>query len=251
MENKTKRIILEISTIAGGISAITALIIALFSDTNKALIALAAIIISLVVLLASAWHVLNRFIKKEHPKEYIKLSQFMRYECSSNTHGVFDEYRLIQSKRPVLSSVDFGFDWTGSNPPVISSQLQKCDGKIYKTPQNEYDKVILKLTNPLLYNEATVIHVHAETDDIDGKAKPFLYTKIDEPSSLVSFSVVLTYKESNTHEQAELQRKKIDGSNATEFETIKTIEFNPNTKSYNYILADPEVGYFYRLKWTK
>lgn len=251
MKGNTKETLLFWLAILSGISSIASFVIALCSDQSKSIIALIAIIIFLITLLISFWYAVCKMVNKEFDKEYLKLSFFTKYECIDQTHIIYDGYRLIQSKRPFLSDIKWAFKWSGTKQPTISSTLQNCDGKIIANTSNDYDHVVLKFKKALFYNESVVVHFHADMDDVDGTAQPHLDVKIEEPISVVDFRVILAYKDNNFSEMAKFMRKPISSNVPTDYHTLENVAFNPHSKSYEYILTNPEVGYFYRLEWIK
>jgi len=239
-------------TIISAISGIVSLGVMAFSDTHKALISLIAIIFFLLAILCSIWYTINKFLQNNYPKEFLILSQFSKYIYKDETHMTLDAYRLIQSKKTFLSSCNWGFSWTGKHDPIIKSDLQKCDGKIIKSSSNGgYDHILLKFDKPLFYNESAVVHFHADMIDTEGIAQPHLDIKIEEPRSVVDYRVILAYKDSSFNKNATFKRRLIHSSTPNEFEEIAVVPFNAISKSYDYVLTNPEIGYFYRLEWEK
>jgi hypothetical protein len=96
-----------------------------------------------------------------------------------------------------------------------------------------------------------MVHFHAEMDDIDNKAHLHLDVKIEDPISLVNFRVILAYKEKDFTKPAIFKRKLISSSIPTDYENIESVNFNSQSKSYEYVLTNPEVGNYYRLEWSK
>ena len=251
MKGETKETLLFWLAILSGISSIAGFVVALCSDKDKAIIVLIAIIIFLIALLLSVWYAISKIVHIEHEKDYLKLSFFTKYECLDKTHVAYDGYRLIQSKRAFLPDIKWSFKWTGSRPPIISSSLQNCNGQIIASPSNDYDHAILKFKKALYYNESAVVHFHADMDDVDGTAQPHLDVRVDEPISVVEFRVILAYKAPDFAEQARFMRKPINSRVPTDYQILETVNFNSHSKSYEYVLTNPEVGYFYRLEWVK
>ena len=251
MKGETKETLLFWLAILSGISSIAGFVVALCSDKDKAIIVLIAIIIFLIALLLSVWYAISKIVHIEHEKDYLKLSFFTKYECLDKTHVAYDGYRLIQSKRVFLPDIKWSFKWTGSRPPIISSSLQNCNGQIIASPSNDYDHAILKFKKALYYNESAVVHFHADMDDVDGTAQPHLDVRVDEPISVVEFRVILAYKAPDFAEQARFMRKPINSRVPTDYQILETVNFNTHSKSYEYVLTNPEVGYFYRLEWVK
>ena len=66
MNAKTKETLLFWLAVIGGISSIGSGVIALYSDTNKAMIALVAIIVFLVALFIAVLYVLNKLLKNNN-----------------------------------------------------------------------------------------------------------------------------------------------------------------------------------------
>lgn len=251
MNGKTKEALLLWLAILGGISSIAGVVIALCSDKNKAIIALIAIIIALTTALFVLIYSVRKIVHREYDRDYLKLSFFTKYECLDGTHIAYDGYRLIQSKRIFLSDIKWSFKWTGSRPPTINSSLQNCDGQIITSSSNDYDHVVLKFKKALFYNESAVVHFHADMDDVDGTAQPHLDVKVEEPISVVDFRVILAYKDSNFNEQARFMRKPVNSRTPSSYQILETVNFHTHSKSYEYVLTNPEVGYFYRLEWEK
>lgn len=128
--------------------------------------------------------------------------------------------------------------------------------KIWQIVQNiivlaRYDHVVLKFKKALSYNESAVVHFHANMDDVDNTAQPYLDVKIEEPISVVNFRVILAYKDATFSERAQFMRKPINSGVPADYQILETVSFNSYSKSYEYVLTNPEVGYFYRLQWVK
>lgn len=87
-------------------------------------------------------------------------------------------------------------------------------------------------------------------DDVDNTAQPHLDVKIEEPISVVVYRVILAYKDINFSEKALFMRKPINSGIPTDYQILETVTFNSYSKSYEYVLTNPEVGY-YRLEWVK
>ena len=251
MTGNTKETLLFWLAILSGVSSIAGFFVALSSDQSKVVIVLIAIIVFLVALLLSVWYAIHKIVHKEFDREYIKLSFFTKCEYINQNHIIYDGYRLIQSKRAFLPSIKWAFKWSGSKQPIISSTLQDCDGKIIENTSNDYDHVVLKFKKALSYNESAVVHFHANMDDVDNTAQPYLDVKIEEPISVVDFRVILAYKDDHFSERAQFMRKPINSGIPTDYQILETVSFNSYSKSYEYVLTNPEVGYFYRLQWVK
>ena len=116
-----------------------------------------------------------------------------------------------------------------------------------KDPSN-YDKAILKFKTPLTFNEICAINFKAELDDTDKQSATYISNRILRPVDVIHYRIVLRYKENS--ENAILERRKIN-SVSQSFEKIKEIPFDNMSKSYEYPLLNPELGYIYQIVWKR
>lgn len=232
-----------------GVASITGLAILAFNDQTNAIIALSFLCFALTALVISIIYALHSFIKKENGNNHLKVSVFTKFETLDQTHSIFETYRVIQSKRLVLSEIEQKFKWSGSKLPIISSKFQTVKDVI--TEKQDYDKAILIFKKPLLYNETGVVHFKAETDDYDGIAKPHLDYRVESPINIIHYRVILKHKGSDFNAPAVILRKPLSSKHPVDYEKIGTVAYDERAKSYEYYLTDPEVGYFYRLQWEK
>jgi len=175
-------------------------------------------------------------------------STFIKYETPDGNKIFYDVYRLIQCKRPILSEYEFNFKWTGTHLPIVTSELQKVKNILDDKDPSNYDKAILKLKVPLSFNESCVINFKAELDDTDKQSETYVSNRILRPVDIIHYRIVLRYKENS--ENAILERRKIN-SISQGFEKIKEIAFDKISKSYEYPLLNPELGYIYRMTWKR
>lgn len=239
-----------IFNIVANFASIVGVFYLLFTDeinTKIALVIFCAFLLSVLALILVGIH---KFIKKENEENYKKISAFTSYETTDGIHGTYEIYKIIQSKRLFLSEVDHNFKWSGSKEPKISSNLQEIKHKPQIIP-DDYDKVVLHLKQPLHFNETGTIHFKAETDDFDSKAKPFLDHKVNCEMNLVQFRVTLKNKDDSYSKPAKFMKKPITSNVSTDYTLCESIEFDSKSKSYQYNLTNPEIGYFYRLEWEK
>lgn len=236
--------------IVTGLASIAGLVVSLVSDKagwTVSLVCLCAFLLSIVVLL---WWGLFQIVKTDNADEYKKISVFSSYETSDGVKGVYEIYRIIQSKRIILTHIYQSFKWSGSNQPKLDSSLQKVDDDIIKGGKN-FDKVKLTFNTPLLYNETATVHFKASVDDSDGKAEPYLGYKVDMPVNLIHFRVTLKHKPITFNQVANIEKQMIGTDCPTIYSHVESVSFDKESKSYTYDLKNPEVGYFYRLIWDK
>lgn len=236
--------------IVTGLASILSAFYLLFSNSTNAIIALSAFCLFLLVSLLTLIYGIKEFIKKENQYDHIKVSSFTSFETFDQTHYAFETYRVIQSKRLILTRVTQRFKWTGSKMPLLSSNLQTIT-KIKEEGKDDYDSAELKLQAPLLYNQTTTIHFKAEMDDFDNISQPHLDYKVDKPINIIHYRVILRHKDSSFKTPATLKRMPINSKGPSTYEEFGSIPFDAVSKSYNYDLINPEVGYYYRIEWIK
>jgi len=175
-------------------------------------------------------------------------STFVKYETSDGNKIFYDVYKLIQCKRPILSEYEYNFKWTGTHLPIVTSELQKVENVLNDKDSSNYDKAILKFKTPLTFNESCVINFKAELDDTDKQSDTYISHRILRPVDIIHCRIILRHKEDS--ENAILERRKIN-SVSQGFEKIGEIAFDKTSKSYEYPLLNPELGYIYRMVWKR
>ena len=239
----------KVFNIVAGCASIIGVLYLFFSDKENGIIALFAFCSFLLFVIAATWMGIIKLIKKENPEEYKKITVFTSYETTDGIHGVYEVFKVIQSKRLILQQIEHNFKWTGSKRPAVSSELQDLK-QLIEADANDYDKAILVLRRPLGFNETGTIHFKAMTDDFDGKAQPHLDFKVNTAINIIHFRVTLKHKEDYS-QPAKLLRKPIDSRVPADYEQYGSVPFDKMSKSYQYYLTNPEIGYFYRLEWAK
>ncbi|WP_370425287.1 hypothetical protein [Tenacibaculum dicentrarchi] len=154
----------------------------------------------------------------------------------------------MQCKRPILSDYDYNFKWSGTHLPVITSNLQEVTNVVDDNNPSHYDKAVLKFKRPLTFNESCVIHFKSQLDDTDKQSDTHVSNRILRPVDVIHYRIILKYKDSNTN--AILERKKNDAVSQN-FEKIREIAFDLDSKSYEHHLLNPELGYIYRIRWDR
>ena len=236
--------LLNAFNIIAGCASIMGIFFLFFTNEEIGKIALASFSLFLLLLLVTTWIGIVKVIKKEYPEDYKKIAAFTSYETGDGIHGVYEVFKVIQSKRIVLQQIEHNFKWTGSKRPEISSALQDIK-QIIESNGNNYDKAVLSLRKPLRF------HVKAITDDFDHKAQPHLDYKVNNEINIILFRVTLKSKAEDFHTPARLLKKSIDSSIPVEYQQFGSVPFDAMSKSYQYYLINPEIGYYYRLEWEK
>lgn len=237
-------------TIVAGIASIISLFCLFFDDKTNGIIALCAFILFLISIIVLLFVAINKLIKTDYPQDYKKIIVFASYETQDGIRGVFEVFKVIQSKRIALQQIEHNFKWTGSKSPSISSDLQDIK-TVIKSNSDDYDKAVLALRKPLSYNDSGTIHFKAATDDVDGTAQPHLDHKVETEMNVIHFRVTLKYKDNNYSMPAKLLKKPIANNSPVNYKQFASVSFDKETKSYQYSILNPEVGFFYRIEWEK
>jgi len=234
------------------IATIVGLICLFFEKSTAILIALSTFCLLLLVIAIYVFVFLWQHLKRTN-YEYIGYATFIKFETAIDGRNIiFEVYKQIQCKRMILSEFKYTFKWTGDQLPIIISKLQNTDGRIYLADEGSYDHVKLNLKRALVFNETETIHFHATMDDINNASQPFVESKIDTPTQIIHFRIILKHKPVDYFKPAVLKRRKINPQiGSTRYEELQTVPFIQDCKSYEHHLLEPEVGYFYRIEWEK
>lgn len=183
-------------------------------------------------------------------KDYESKSTFIKYEALTKTDINYEVYKLIQSKKPLLSEFFYPFKWTGTITPKVSSNLQDVIDVIKHNDTGVYDEVIFRLKHPICFNQNHILHFRASLDDRDLKSMPWISNRIFQNVEIIHYRIILKYRNHNYNKNAILERIKTN-SISKQFETIQEIPFDKLTKSYEYHLLNPTIGYTYRIRWER
>lgn len=238
--------------VASGTFASILGIVLIFTRSDAAvIIALSFVCVVLLVVMCYLLYVLHAFIRQSNENSYSTIASFAEFRSDNGVNSTYDTRRLIQSKRTVLSQIDYRFKWSGSKLPQISSDSQDVSEPVFSHTAEEWDKVTLKLRKPLLYNECTILHIHSDNDDSDGTADGFITLKVVYPITFIQFRAFLSYKSETYVEVARFEKRMTNSETGAEWTLIENIPFDQKYKSYTCSMLKPEPGYSYRLKWNK
>lgn len=236
---------------AATVSSIVGLIIAFCSDQKAVVISLTTFCLDLAIILTGVLITLFRLLKRNSPEDYERISSFFEFRSDDGQASTFELYRLIQCKRALLTHIEYKFKWSGTKEPELSSNSQDLGPVISSHDANTWDKCDIYFKTPLTYNESTVVHIKTKNDDFDGKAEPYISSKLDTPIKIMQFKVLLSYKPDDYKEKARFERKRIDADVDAGWEYLDSVDFDPQYKQYQYVSVDPKPGYIYRIKWKK
>lgn len=221
------------------------------SDPYKANMALAAFLLLLIFLGWKAWQTFNQLLEKTYPQGFVTLSTFVRYSTSDGNNIQYETFRHIQNKALVRDYIDHKFYWTGSKPPKISSCFQEIGG-IQPVDGTAQSKVRVSFKKPILFNEVEVVHIRMEVDDSDHKSETYIGLFVREPTKAITFKVELLHaKQKYNGAFAKILRNDIDKNKHNPPTEIGLVKFDTISKSFEYILSNPQPGYRYSVEWER
>jgi len=103
-----------------------------------------------------------------------------------------------------------------------------------------------------IYNDVEVVHIRMQIDDSDEISETFLSQRVESPIRLISFRVELLHASTKYNgEVAKLTRSLIENGSSALVEDVDIVPFNVATKSFLYMVTNPEPGYSYKLSWPR
>lgn len=250
MKALKERVWMWVGAIAS-ISSILGIILTFMADSGAVILSLSFFCLALLAVLIGVFVTMSKMLRQNHVNEYEKISSFYEYRSDDGVRSTFEVYRLIQSKRALLTQIEYKFKWSGSIPPRISSNSQTIDQPVFSNSSTEWDKCVIHFPEALTYNESTVVHIRCENDDHDGKAESYISTKLDSPIKIMHFKVLLAYKPDGYRKAAVFERKLIGSDVEDKWHYLEEVSFDPEYRQYQLVVVSPPPGYVYRLRWEK
>lgn len=227
-------------------------LVLLFINTHYAVIvALVIYGIGVTTLVGGFLFGINKMVHDNSKEEYKRISSIFIFQSNDGVKSTFEIFRTIQCKRLFLTEIPYSFKWSGSIVPKLESRIHKLGPLRHDADKNKWDDTIIQFKHPLKYNECTVINVKTENDDTDGLAKPWISSRLESPIEMMTYRVLLAYKDSQFNKPAIFERKKIDSQIDGDYVTLESVPFDKEHKSYFYCATNPEPGFIYRLRWEK
>lgn len=225
--------------------SILSVVLLFINNKTASFIALGFFCLSLAILVYGIIFAINKIVNNNSDKDYRSISSTFIYHSPDGRKSSLDVYRMIQCKRIFLGGVHFNFKWTGSVRPILTSAIQRIAPTDihYSDDPRKWDEAVVKFSHPLKYNECTILNIRTENDDYDGKAKPWLSCKIEYPIEMMTFHVLLSYKDKDFKSPATFERKKIDSEVDGDFEYLESIDFDVIHKQYSFSKFNLEAGY--------
>lgn len=230
------------------LASLVGVLFLIFKERWSIYIALAFFCLMLFMFTACLIYAIFKILEIDN-KDFENRSTFIKYETLDGNQIIYETYKLIQSKKPLLLDMAYNFKWTGTHLPVVTSALQQVENIVDEQDPSKYDRAILKFAKPLYYNKNCVVHFKALLDDADHQSLPHVETRVTSEVDIIHYRIILKHKPDDYSSNAILQRKRISSGVNTNFEKIKEIAFDKVTKSYEYHLLNPEIGYYYQISW--
>lgn len=232
------------------LASVLGLIFLFIDDKWSMAVALAFFCLMLVVFTSYLIYALNKILDVKQT-DHENRSTFIKYETLDGNLITYETYKLIQVKKPVLTEMDYNFKWTGTHLPIVTSDLQDVVNIVDEKDPTKYDRALLKFKKPVYYNQNCVLHFKATLDDVDKVSQPFVETRVINEVDIIHYRIILKNKDESFSQNAILEKRRIDSVLSVSFEKIREIPFDAVTKTFEYHLLNPEIGYFYRIRWNK
>jgi hypothetical protein len=123
------------------LSSLIGFFIVFINDKNKVLISFIFFNVLLLALIGTLIYTILKLLTSSS-KDFESRSTFIKYETSDGNNIVYEVYKLIQCKRPILSEYDYNFKWSGTHLPTITSNLQSVLDIVDENNPSNYDKAI-------------------------------------------------------------------------------------------------------------
>ena len=235
-------------SLIASIASVLGLILSFISDKESDIIALIAFVFFLIIILFRIFYVTKQFMLNKTEKGEHRFATYVYYSTIDGLQICYEMHKYLQCKTFIINEHIHEFSWSGTKIPRVSS-LRQDVVRIDKSPNKEdYDKLILKFRKPLVYNDFSIVHIRMDIDDSDKGSNPYCGQRIEEELQLLSFRVELKHLALNHN--AKIMRKKYKTTLEQGFQTIDTVAFDPMSRSYNYVVYQPEIGYKYKIDWS-
>lgn len=244
-----KTLLISAANLLATALTIIAFFLGFLSNEKYLQYSLITFVVFLLLLLVLIFYGIHKFMTTHNENGHIVKSAFSTYISYDGKKIEYESFFHIQCKKLWMDKYNWRYNWTGNDTPVVESKIQKVVESIVAKDKYNFATAVLKFNKPIVYNETLPVHFSSIMNDEDCVSKTHLLLRVTNPTDIVSFKAILPYKERASN--AILERKKIDALVDTDFELIKYIPFNTETKSYSSELVSPEIGYFYRMRWER
>lgn len=214
-------------------------------------IALGFVVVTCLVVGAFAVRALLKWQSATFPRGYIPIATFVRYSTTDGKQVTHETFRQIQVKHAFLTKIPHRYRWSGTKPPKLSSSLQQI-GTPGSDAASGFDVVEVRFQHPRYYNDTEIVHIRSVMDDTDEQSETQCSLLIENPIKVVQFRIELLHcqKPSFSGMKAHVERR-LQTVRSGQFEPIESVPFDINTRSFEYLLASPEPGFEYRIRWDR
>lgn len=217
---------------------------------TKAWIALSAVLLVSIGFLAL--HTVTAIIRhrRRYPNGYSVISTTTTLSTLDGSALVYEVFKHVQIKRSFLADVTHSFTWSGTERPVVSSDLQTVRETLSQANGNT--SVMLGFDRIKRYDDVAVIHFRMKASDADKKSNPVLGVKVADELQVIDLTVQLLHASSSYQGSADFERFPIGvAATAANTQPLKTIAFNTQLKKFEITYPNPAPGYVYQLRWTR
>lgn len=235
--------------IIAGMSSIIALAILPFKSIPALIVVLFFYCLSITFLVFAIYKAVCKSLATTHKNKFIRIASFCTFTSDDEKTARFETMRLIQSKVPFLDNIDHKFKWNGSGTPQIYVNGKDVSSSFIPNGNpGEFDSINIKFDKVISYNESASFKVALESQY--SECIPRIRCKIDEPTKILQFRVLLGFKKGK-QKPARIYRRLINSEVDTDIEECGVVDFDYNHKAYFHMIENPKIGYFYTMEWEK
>lgn len=211
-----------------------------------------AVSVIVIILILFSWS--TKVFTSSENTEFIVNSVSSKLMRLGDNEYEYDVYKDIQSRVPILTSIETRFKWTGDKVDPNQVKVSSVTHNIEKIRVDDqgYDSLRLFFKSPLYYKQAFTCHYKiSHLTDKTSPAEPYIshMVKSNETISLICFDVVLKDVDNKYNKEAIFQKRKESAPQGAKYQEIMKVPFDIKSKSYHYDYPNPEPGYDYQLYW--
>ncbi len=242
-----KNVLVKALAVLSAISSILGFFAIFLCDIKSFAIAIVIYAVAITAFFVAAYLQLIRSLAFRNNGAYRRVAALQTFTCDDNKIARFETRKIIQSKSPFLSEVEFKSKWQGKGEPEF-----KVNGipVKYRTSGNpdEFESFTVKLGRVLAYNETSCYTTTNECPYSD--YKPRFGCRVDEPTDFIQFRILLG-KKSSKPKPAVIYKRSIKAGRVGEDQVFCKVDFDSLHKVYFKVIENPEIGYLYFITWEK
>lgn len=242
-----KYISAKLLAISSGICSIFGFFALFFGDKERFLIAVTVYSVAITAFFVAAYIFLTKTLSFKYKARYKRIAALNTFICDDNLTATFETRKIIQSKTPFLSEVDYERKWQGKGAPIFKVNGVPIPYSTNGDPDT-YDSVPIKLNKILAYNETASYTTSHECQY--SQYEPRFGCKVEEPTDFIQFRILLGSK-STKQKPAKLYKRSLKSGGVPTDQLIEEIDFDQKHKVYFKMIDNPEIGYNYFIVWEK